>query len=49
MSAYYSVFLQVSVDEKITIKQYLALEKKVKSQLKDSNKLIRFIDIELMN
>ena len=48
MSAYYSVFLQVSVDEKITIKQYLALEKKVKSQLKASNKLIRFIDIELL-
>ena len=48
MSAYYSLFLQVRVDENITIKKYLALEKKVKSQLKASNKLIRFIDIELM-
>lgn len=48
MSAYYSIFLQVSVDENITIKQYLTLEKKVKSQLKASNRLIRFIDIELL-
>ena len=48
MSAYYSIFLQVSVDENITIKQYLPLEKKVKSQLKASNRLIRFIDIELL-
>lgn len=48
MSAYYSIFLQVRVDENITIKKYLALEKKVKSQLKASNRLIRFIDIELL-
>ena len=48
MSAYYSLFLQVRVDENITIKKYLALEKKVKSQLKAKNKLIRFIDIELI-
>lgn len=48
MSAYYSLFLQVRVDENITIKKYLALEKKVKSQLKASNKLIRFIDIEII-
>lgn len=48
MSAYYSLFLQVRVDENITIKKYLTLEKKVKSQLKASNRLIRFIDIELL-
>ena len=48
MSAYYSVFLQVRVDENITIKKYLALEKKVKSQLRATNKLIRFIDIEVL-
>lgn len=48
MSAYYNLFLQVRVDENITIKKYLALEKKVKSQLKASNKLIRFIDIEII-
>ena len=48
MSAYYSVFLQVRVDENITIKKYLALEKKVKAQLRATNKLIRFIDIEVL-
>ena len=48
MSSYYSVFLQIKVDENITIKKYLLLEKKVKSQLKISNRLIRFIDIELL-
>ena len=46
MSTYYSVFLQVKVNENISIKQYIALEKKVKSKLKSKNKLIRFIDIE---
>ena len=48
MSSYYSVFLKVKVDEKTTIKEYLLLEKKIKSQLKSANKLIRFIDIELI-
>ena len=47
MSTYYSVFLQVKVNEDITIKRYLKLEKKLKTQLKKTNKLIRFIDIEL--
>lgn len=46
MSSYYAVFLQVKVDEKISIKKYIELEKKLKSQLKSKNKLIRFIDIE---
>ena len=46
MSSYYAVFLQVKVDEKISIKTYIELEKKLKSQLKSKNKLIRFIDIE---
>jgi len=46
MSTYYSVFLQVKVNEDITIKRYLKLEKKLKTQLKKTNKLIRFIDIE---
>ena len=48
MSSYYSVFLKVKVDEKTTIKEYLLLEKKIKSELKSTNKLIRFIDIELI-
>ena len=30
----------------ITIKQYVSLEKKVKTQIKAKNKMIRFIDIE---
>ena len=34
MSSYYSVFLQVKVDENISIKKYIELEKKLKSQLK---------------
>ena len=46
MSTYYSVFLQVKVDENVTIKEYIALEKTIKNKLKSSNKLIRFIDIE---
>jgi len=48
MSAYYTVFLQVRADENLTIKEYLSLEKKIKSQLKNTNKEIRFIDIELL-
>ena len=48
MSSYYSIFIQIKVDEDITIKEYLLLEKNVKSQLKATNKLIRFIDIELL-
>lgn len=46
MATYYSIFLQVIVDEKLTIKEYLNIEKKVKAQLKIINRLIRFIDIE---
>ena len=46
MSAYYSVFLQVKVTSNMPIREYIALEKKVKSQLRSKNRLIRFIDIE---
>ena len=46
MSTYYSVFLQVKVNEDITIKKYLKLEKELKAQLKRTNRMIRFIDIE---
>ena len=46
MSTYYSVFLQVKVDENISIKKYISLEKQLKFLLKSKNKLIRFIDIE---
>lgn len=46
MANYYSVFLQVKADENLTIKEYLAMEKKVKSYLKSHDRAIRFIDIE---
>lgn len=46
MSAYYSVFLKVKVAENITIKEFLVIEKKMKSHLKAKNKQIRFIDVE---
>ena len=46
MSAYYSVFMQVKVSEKMTIKKYLQFEKKIKTRLKNLNKSIRYIDIE---
>lgn len=46
MSTYYTVFLQVKVEDNITIKEYIDIEKKIKSYLKSKNKAIRFIDIE---
>ncbi len=46
MSTYYSVFLQVKVDENLTIREYIAIEKRVKAYLKSKNKAIRFIDME---
>ena len=46
MSAYYSIFLQVKVNENMSIKKYVAMEKRLKSHLKSKNKLIRFVDIE---
>ena len=46
MSTYYTVFLQVKVNKNISINKYIALEKDLKSRLKATNKLIRFIDIE---
>ena len=46
MSAYYGVFIQIKVNEKLSIKQYIALEKKIRDQLKAKNKKLKFIDIE---
>ncbi len=46
MATYYSVFMQIKLDESLTIKEYLVIEKKLKSYLKSKNRLIRFIDIE---
>ena len=46
MSTYYSVFIQVKVDDNLTIKKYLLIERKIKAHLKSKNRLFRFIDIE---
>ena len=46
MSTYYSVFIQVKVDDDLSIKKYLLTEKAIKKHLKSKNKLFRFIDIE---
>lgn len=48
MSTYYTIFLQIKVNSNISIKKYIEIEKKLKSHLKSKNKLIRFIDIELI-
>ena len=46
MSTYYNIFIQISVDDNLTIREYLKLEKKLTQKLKSKNKLYRFIDIE---
>jgi len=46
ISYYYSVFLQIDVDDNIRIKDYLKIENKVKKHIKSVDKLIKFIDIE---
>lgn len=46
MATYYSVFLQVKADENLTIKEYLIVEKCLKSHLKSKNREIRFIDVQ---
>lgn len=49
MATYYSVFLQVIVDDSLTIKKYLNIERNIKFKLKKVDKLIRFVDIEPVN
>ncbi|MBQ6476897.1 MAG: cation diffusion facilitator family transporter [Bacilli bacterium] len=46
MSSYYSIFIQIDVDNNIKIKDYLKIERKLKRYLKDSNKSIKYIDVE---
>lgn len=46
MSSYYSVFLQIKTSEEMTIKEYIAYERKIKSKLKSWNKAIRFVDVQ---
>ena len=47
ISFYYSVDLQLDVNNNITIKEYLRIERKIKKRLKSLNKLIKYIDIEV--
>lgn len=46
MSSYYNIFLQVKANDDLTIKEYLNIEKKIKSRLRAKNRMIRFIDIQ---
>lgn len=46
LSYYYSVFLQIDVDDNIRIKDYLKIENEVKKHIKNVDQLIKFIDIE---
>lgn len=48
MSYYYSIFLQIDVNNNIKIKDFLKIENKIKNHLKSFNKLIKYIDIEVL-
>lgn len=49
MSTYYSIFLKLKVNEKMSIKKYIEIEKEIKKHIKNKNRMIRFIDIEPVN
>lgn len=46
ISYYYSVFLQIDVNNDIKIKDFIKIERKIKSCLRSTNQLIKFVDIE---
>ena len=46
ISYYYSVFLQIDVNNDIKIKDFIKIERKIKSRLRTTNQLIKFVDIE---
>lgn len=46
MSTYYSIFIKLKVNEKMSIKKYIEIEKEIKKHIKNKNRMIRFIDIE---
>lgn len=48
MSFYYSVFITIKPNKDMTIKKYLRIEKRIKKLIKSKNRLIRFIDIEIV-
>lgn len=49
MSTYYSIFIKLKVNEKMSIKKYIEIEKEIKKHIKNKNRMIRFIDIEPVN
>ena len=48
MSYYYTIFLQIDVNNNITINDLLKIEKKIRAHLKQVNKSIKYIDIEAL-
>ena len=46
ISYYYSVFLQIDVNNDIKIKDFIRIERKIKGRLRTNNQLIKFLDIE---
>lgn len=46
MSYYYSVYIKIDINDDVTIKEFLKMEKKIKNCIKSSNKLIKFIDVD---
>ena len=46
ISYYYSVFLQIDVNNDIKIKDFIRIERKIKRRLRTTNQLIKFVDIE---
>ena len=46
MANYYSVFMQIDVDNGLTINEYIKVEKEFKKKLRSIDNRIRFIDIE---
>ena len=46
ISYYYSVYIELDVNDNMSIKKFLNIERKVKKCLKESNKLIKYVDVE---
>ena len=46
ISYYYSVFIQIDVNNNIKIKDFLRIERNIKNKIRATNKLIKFIDVE---
>ena len=46
ISYYYSVFIQIDINNNIKIKDFLRIERNIKNKIRATNKLIKFIDVE---